>query len=151
MGRIGRSGEDSISISLVFPQKGHLAPEAVLRSIFRGNCCLREAMNGLFQLSDPLVDYTEPTALVSCERATCELVRVCQCSKCCCCSYCNSQCCCPFSVSSPNEVMEKILGFGDNSQGCTQDFLVGEEVLREILSRDTYMHHRRRRRSFGSF
>ena len=115
VGRIGRSGEDSISVSLVFPQKGHLAPEAVLRSIFRGNCCLREAMNGLFQLSDPLVDYSEPTALVSCERATCELVRVCQCSKCCCCSYCNSQCCCPFSVSSSNEVMEKILGLGDNS------------------------------------
>ena len=24
-------------------------------------------------------------------------------------------------------------------QGCTQDFLVGEEVLREIHSRDNYM------------
>ena len=36
-------------------------------------------------------------------------------------------------------------------QGCTQDFLVGEEVLREIPSRDNYMCRRRRRRSFGSF
>ena len=115
VGRIGRGGEDSISISLVFPQKGHLAPEALLRNIFRGSCCLREAMNSLFQLSNPLVDYSEAKAPVSCEGANCELVRACQCSNCCCCSYCNSQCCCPFSVLSPNEVMEKILGLGDKS------------------------------------
>ena len=36
----------------------------------------------------------------------------------------------------------------NDRQGCTQDFLVGEEVLREIPSRDNYMRRRRRRRSF---
>ena len=115
VGRIGRGGEDSISISIVFPQKGHNAPEPVLRKVLRGNNCIRKAMNGLFKLSEPLVDYSEHNSPVSCEDAGCEDIKICQCSLCCCCSNCSNLCCCQFSVSSPNAVMEKILRLGDDS------------------------------------
>ena len=55
-----------------------------------------------------------------------------------------------FSKFQPKLYCILIMNFHHN-QGCTQDFLVGEEVLREIPSRDNYMRRRRRRRSFGSF
>ena len=115
IGRIGRAGQKSISITLVYPQKGSYAPESVLREIFKGNECLREGMNGLFKLTNPLVDYSESPAIVNCEVAECEFNQNCQCSSCCCCSNCNSYCSCQFSVSEYNEVMEKILGLGDAS------------------------------------
>ena len=115
VGRIGRGGENSICISLVFPQKGHNAPEPVLRKVLRGNDCIREAMNNLFRLSEPLVDYSESKTHLSCEDAGCEVSKICRCSLCCCCSNCNILCCCQFSVSSSNAVMEKILKLGDSN------------------------------------
>ena len=123
IGRIGRAGQKSISITLVYPQKGCYAPESVLRDIFKGSHCLREGMNSLFRLANPLVDYSEPSVIVDCDVAACEISQTCKCSSCRCCSNCNTSCSCSFSVSEHNEVMEAILGLGDASYKTVVNFM----------------------------
>merc|ERR1712183_651088 len=90
-GRIGRGGEQSLDVTLIFPQKGSAAPEPSLRKALRGSDCIRSALNDLFVLSTPLVDYSsDPTAL-DCEDAGCELFQSCQCSLCKCCTICTEK------------------------------------------------------------
>merc|ERR1719186_211511 len=50
-GRIGRGGEQSLDVTLIFPQKGSAAPEPSLRKALRGSDCIRSALNDLFVLS----------------------------------------------------------------------------------------------------
>ena len=113
-GRIGRGGDKSISITMVFPQKGTLAPEKVLRQVFTGQGCIRSSMNSIFNLDKPLIDYTCNEAVVDCH-LNCEVTRLCKCSLCSCCSECSEKCECTFSVKKVDEVMESILGLGDDN------------------------------------
>ena len=49
-GRLGRNGEQSVDVTIVFPQKGASAPESKLRGAIKGSSCIRSAMNKLFVL-----------------------------------------------------------------------------------------------------
>jgi len=101
-GRLGRGGEQSIDITLVFPQKGCSAPEPALRKAMKDSPCIRSALNELFVLSNPLVDYSAPPIRLDCQDAGCELSEVCLCSGCKCCSGCTDSCECPRSIKDPN-------------------------------------------------
>ena len=114
VGRIGREGEQSMCISMIFPQTGSQAPEPVLRNIMKGKECQRRALNDLFTLSDPLVDYTKELVINECTD-DCAVMQTCQCSYCYCCSVCSDSCDCKYSSQDENTVMENILGFGDES------------------------------------
>jgi hypothetical protein len=48
-----------------------------------------------------------------CLQLGCDLLQVCDCARCSCCSECNRSCTCEFAASEPDAVMEKILGVGD--------------------------------------
>ena len=111
-GRIGRGGEKSISITMAFPQKGAVAPEPVLRHVFKGHGCIRSSMNRIFKLDSPFIDYTCTEAVDECHM-NCEITQLCQCSLCRCCSECSEKCECTFSFKELDEVMEKILGLCD--------------------------------------
>ena len=56
-GKIGRNGSKSINITLVFPQKGASAPDAVIRQVFRGDECIRKELNKLFVVESPLSKF----------------------------------------------------------------------------------------------
>ena len=113
VGRIGRGGEKSICVTLVFPQKGGLAADRVLSNMLRGSSCYRKGLNQMFVLKNPFIDYTKPDAVKSCDYQECESKGVCQCSYCSCCSFCSDKCECQFSIHDPAKMVETILGFGD--------------------------------------
>ena len=102
IGRIGRGGDPSMSITLVFPQKGKQAPEPILRDVFKRKVCMRKGMNDFFSLSDPFIDYTVSREIVNCNDCSSNEGQWCQCSLCCCCSVCSESCTCP-----PPQVMIK--------------------------------------------
>ena len=112
-GRLGRNGEQAVDVTLVFPQKGSAAPEASLRKAIKGNSCIRSALNGLFVLTNPFVDYTAETIKKDCSAAGCELSEVCICSLCKCCSVCTEECVCSKSSKDMNIIFASLLGFGD--------------------------------------
>ena len=117
-GRIGRSGERSVSITLAYSQKGKLAPEPVLRDVFKQEGCIRRKINDLFTLTDPLKDYSAVSEDVICSEVCRELEQNCDCSMCRCCSNCSSLC--PCSNKDDNETLENILGFGDENYRLVQ-------------------------------
>ena len=112
VGRIGRDGEKSLCITLVFPQKGSQAPEPLLRKIMKGTGCQRKALNDLFVLTDPFIDYTKQIDVLECTDE-CANMKACQCSACGCCTGCSDVCQCQFSSKVNNRVLENILGLGD--------------------------------------
>ena len=114
IGRIGRGGEKSVCISLIFPQKGNLAPEAKLRNMLKGSACYRKGLNQMFVLEKPFIDYTKPDVIKHCDFKYCEDMGACQCSACKCCSSCSDKCQCQLSIHDDTRMVERILGFGDD-------------------------------------
>ena len=78
----------------------------------KGTGCQRKALNYLFVLTDPYIDYSKPFDVLECTEE-CANMKACQCSACACCSGCSDLCQCQFSSQVNNRVMENILGFGD--------------------------------------
>ena len=130
-GRLGRNGEQAVDITLIFPQKGSAAPEASLRKAMKGNSCIRSALNTLFVLANPLVDYTTDIVKKDCVAAGCELSEMCICSLCKCCTVCTDECICVKSSKDQNIIFKSLLGFGD------ENFSLAEEILRSEASEDT--------------
>ena len=127
-GRIGRSGERSVSITLAYSQKGKLAPEPVLRDVFKQEGCIRRKINDLFTLTDLLKYYSAVSEDVICSEMCRELEQNCDCSMCRCCSNCSSLC--PCSNKDDNETLENILGFGD------ENYRIVKQYMTEQISSD---------------
>ena len=122
-GRLGRNGEQSVDVTIVFPQKGASAPESKLRRAIKGSSCIRSAMNKIFVLSDPLMDYTADAIPLDCPDAGCELSDRCLCSLCQCCSVCTETCKCPKSQKDENVILASLLGFGDDNYRLAEEIL----------------------------
>ena len=123
IGRIGRDGEKSLCVTLVFPQKGKQAPDLVLRNIMKGNECLRKSLNDLFVLSDPFIDYTKQPIVNGCSDE-CVKQQTCHCSACQCCSVCNASCECLYSIQDSKVKMEEVLGCGGESYREVERFML---------------------------
>ena len=122
-GRLGRNGEQSVDVTIVFPQKGASAPESKLRGAIKGSSCIRSAMNKLFVLSDPLMDYSADPIPLDCPDAGCELSDICLCSLCQCCSVCTEMCTCMKALKDENIKFASLLGFGDDNYRLAKEML----------------------------
>ena len=80
----------------------------------RGGECIRAGLNALFELKNPLVEYTPVRETKICADLNCSEKQACLCSLCSCCSVCSSQCSCPEAESDPNQKIAELLGFGDD-------------------------------------
>ena len=130
-GRLSRNGEQAVDVTLIFPQKGSAAPEASLRKAMKGKSCIRSALNTLFVLSNPLVDYTAEIIKEDCVAAGCELSEVCICSLCKCCTVCAEERNCLKAFKDQNIIFKSLLGFGD------ENFRLAEEIMRAEACDDT--------------
>ena len=61
------------------------------------------------------VDYSADANPQDCQDAGCELLDVCGCTLCKCCTVCTEQCICSKSSKDPNSIMESILDLGDDT------------------------------------
>jgi len=125
-GRIGRGGEKSLDITLIYPQKGSSAPDPALRKAMRERDCIRAALNDLFVLAKPFADFTAEPMNEDCQDAGCELEQFCQCTLCKCCTPCTEKCTCPKAKKDVNSKMEVILGLGDESYRLAEEILAAE-------------------------
>ena len=78
-----------------------------------GTDCLRTGLNGLFELKNPLVEYTPNIEVKDCADLDWVEMHACLCSLCACCSVCSSKCTCSEVKSDPNQKLQELLGFGD--------------------------------------
>ena len=59
------------------------------------------------------MDYSSKKEDITCEELDCEVILICRCSKCFCCSICTARCGCPAATTDHNKKMAQVLGFGD--------------------------------------
>ena len=68
----------------------------------------------MFELKNPLVEYTLAKEIKICANLDCEGNQACLCSLCMCCSVCTSKCDCPQAQLDPNQKLLELLGLGDD-------------------------------------
>ena len=73
----------------------------------------RTGLNSLFELKNPLVEYTIDRETKNCADLSCQERQACLCSLCSCCSVCSGRCDCPQATLDPNKKLAELLGFGD--------------------------------------
>ena len=74
----------------------------------------RAGLNVLFELKNPLVEYSPNTNVKVCADLDCMEKKACWCSLCSCCSVCSSKCSCSEAITEPNKKLAELLGFGDS-------------------------------------
>ena len=84
---------------------------------------LRAGLNAIFELKNPLVEYTPNKEDKVCSDLECVEKQACWCSLCVCCSVCCSKCTCSEAKSDPNQKLEELLGFGDEKYRCIHAFI----------------------------
>ena len=73
----------------------------------------RKGLNSLFELKNPLVEYSPTTETRHCADLECESIGSCLCALCSCCTVCLAKCSCLAAKQNPDEKLADILGFGD--------------------------------------
>ena len=111
-GRAGREGQSSVAVTIKFPVKGRCAPEACIKNALSEDECLRLKTNNLFMI-DGFKDYTNRSERFECMQIGCDVLEMCDCEACTCCSTCTNLCPCVTACKDPDSVLKGLLELGD--------------------------------------